>query len=111
MLSEIVKRRIEWAKKDRSTELDLSDCDLTEIPQEVFELDRLLELNLSKNKITVIPSDIEKLHRLRKLHLNGNHSISSLPDSFGKLKNLELLRKAISKTDNANCTAIMTIAT
>jgi Leucine-rich repeat (LRR) protein/predicted ATP-binding protein involved in virulence len=91
MLSNSLKNRIDWARKNKDTKLDLSNCDLTEIPKEVFELDRLLELVLSKNAITTIPSDIIKLHRLRKLYLDDNKALTDLPDNFGELKNLETL--------------------
>lgn len=68
--------------------LDLSNCDLEEIPMEVFELENLRDLSLAGNRISSIPEEIGNLVMLERFVIAGN-LLESLPDSIGKLKNLE----------------------
>ncbi|XP_011500986.1 PREDICTED: leucine-rich repeat protein 1 [Ceratosolen solmsi marchali] len=65
----------------------------------------LRSLNLSCNKLTKIPDEISKLHALLSLNINNN-LISSLPEGIGNLKKLKYLN--ISKNNITNLPGSMT---
>lgn len=71
-----------------SGKLDLSDCNLMEVPPEVCNLKGLEELSLAGNHLIHLPGDISKLAYLQKLQLSGNY-LESLPDSLCDLTELE----------------------
>lgn len=71
-------------------DLDLSEENLTSIPEELCELSQLEFLNLANNKITSIPSKIGNLTQLYYLNLCENQ-ITSLPIEFGNLLRLQTL--------------------
>lgn len=81
--------------------LDLKNCGLREIPDEIFEFDNLRIIDLGndpycdvqdKNQILFIPSDIKKLRNLVKLVLSDNDLdfLSSDIVELPKLKYLDL---------------------
>lgn len=78
------------AERNGSTELDLSDHGLTNIPAEIGKLINLRTLNLSKNSLTKLPNEIGNLLELRDLSLENNQ-LTSIPGSIGRLLNLEML--------------------
>jgi internalin A len=59
-MSELALQRIREAKEQRLTRLDIGNCGLTEIPEEVFELTWLEELNINQNRDL---SDLSSLTR------------------------------------------------
>lgn len=73
-----------------TTKIDLSNQNLTKIPEEIFMLKNLKKLILRNNKIKVIPQEIEKLKRLNTLDLSGN-DISNFYAKICSLKNLKIL--------------------
>ncbi|MEP0265587.1 COR domain-containing protein [Dokdonia sp.] len=79
--------RIAEAKQEKLTKLNLSNLELTECPEEIFELTHLIELNLSHNPLTEIPESIGKLTELTIFELYNN-VLTILPDSIGDLINL-----------------------
>jgi len=83
-----LKDIIEYNKINKYPVFDLINCDLHNIPKEVFELDHLEKLILSSNKFTEIPSEIKKLKNLRILILYNN-KITRLPEEIFSLPNLE----------------------
>ncbi|MBD0254479.1 MAG: leucine-rich repeat domain-containing protein [Cytophagales bacterium] len=58
--------RIRENKRHRNPTLDLGDCGLTRLPEEIFELEWLVELVLKWNQLNN-PAELEKLARFRKL--------------------------------------------
>jgi serine/threonine protein kinase len=70
--------------------LDLSQKNLKEIPEEIFDLVDITTLNLFGNQITTLPSAIGKLVNLEELWVSHNQ-LTSLPPDIGKLVNLEKL--------------------
>ena len=76
MSSDRLLQRINEAKEQQSKKLDLSDEQLTQIPDAVFELTHLTQLNLSGNQLSNLPESISKLANLTQLNLkmNGNDS-------------------------------------
>ncbi|HAC65980.1 MAG TPA: hypothetical protein DCF68_21220 [Cyanothece sp. UBA12306] len=99
-LNSEVQQKIERAKKENLTELDLSvrgywlaendDKKLTQIPVEVFELQQLKVLNLRGNSIPEIPEQINQLRNLKSLNLSSNQ-LSKIPKSLENLTNLTSL--------------------
>jgi internalin A len=77
-----VARRIKEAAQENSKTLVLFRMELTEIPNEVFELHQLESLNLSDNYIRIIPDRIRELRNLKRLNLFGN-PIKQVPDISG----------------------------
>jgi Leucine-rich repeat (LRR) protein len=95
------QQRIQQAKDNRLTQLDLSDCGLMEIPQEVFELTQLQTLLLGKNylpnedlihrnRIDFIPLEITFLKNLKGLGLAFN-DFSEFPMVVSSLPRLQTL--------------------
>jgi internalin A len=75
---QIAIERIESALEEGSTELDLSELGLSEVPDSIANLSNLIELNLSKNQITKIPEAIAQLTNLSRLFLASNQ-ITEIP--------------------------------
>jgi Leucine-rich repeat (LRR) protein len=72
-------------------ELDLSNQNLIQVPNYVFEKTNLEILNLSNNKLTgAIPGEIRFLTKLKTLDLSNN-LLTGVPAEVGQLDNLEIL--------------------
>jgi Leucine-rich repeat (LRR) protein len=79
-----IKDKIEEAKRGK-TKLRLGNMQLTEIPQEVFELSHLTALSLTLNpNLRRIPPEIGKLTSLTILKLSGC-PIMEIPKEIGLL--------------------------
>jgi hypothetical protein len=113
-MSNQVAGRLKAANESDATELDLTGCNLSVVPEgvlavpewtsldlgfNVFEVfpeslcgfKYLAELFLSGNRLTTLPPGLNQLAgSLRSLYLNGNF-ITSLPPEIGDLVNLEKL--------------------
>ena len=87
-MSKSVKKIIKQAYKNESTHLNLSFEDLTEIPEEVYELTNLETLYLKNNNISKIEG-LEKLTNLKLLSLDDN-KISKI-EGLEQLTNLKWL--------------------
>ena len=98
-----VSRRIAEVSQTGSTVLDLRDCHLSSIPEDIFTLRHLTHLLLGgrkkhfgpqnhdyTNNISTIPSAIIKLDQLQELELSGNR-LERLPKEFRELENLQTL--------------------
>lgn len=70
--------------------INLDCCDLTEIPQPIFDLVDLETLSLGRNKLTKISDQICNLSSLKELHLDWNH-ITKIPNSLERLNSLSIL--------------------
>lgn len=66
------------------SKLDLSYCDLTEIPEEFAELTQLKELRLNGNKLKTLPCAFSALQNLRELNLSSNQ-FEQLPKAAFKM--------------------------
>ncbi len=71
-------------------ELDLSDLNLSAVPDRVWTLDQLEILRLERNGLTSLSEEIGRLGRLRFLNLTMN-SLIALPESIGQLAALNTL--------------------
>lgn len=77
-----VADRLEVARKDHATYLDLTSCSLTEIPEAVFALPDLEVLYLTDNQLRNVPEGLRDLQHLRIVYLDDN-PLESLPDLPG----------------------------
>lgn len=76
-----------WA----SGELDLSNRNLTSVPDEIFTLSSsLTTLTLSGNQLEHLPPEIGELAKLRVLHAGGNR-LTDLPPQLARLTRLHTL--------------------
>lgn len=73
-----------------ASKIDLSNQELTEIPEAVFACKNLKKLNLSNNKIKVLPIELSKLKYLKNLDISNNE-ISVLYAKNFAFQNLEIL--------------------
>lgn len=74
------------------TELvDLSFMDLTEIPEQIFQLSKLKRLEITDNNISDIPECFFNLSNLEYLDFSRN-KIHQIPSSISKLSNLKVLK-------------------
>ncbi|NEQ41819.1 MAG: hypothetical protein F6K40_38830 [Okeania sp. SIO3I5] len=91
------QERIQEAKDKKLKQLDLSSCyfsrhsaKLVEVFGYISELEQLEVLNLSNNQLTSMPESISKLSNLTELDLKFNQ-LTSMPESISKLSNLTKL--------------------
>ncbi|MEO1396580.1 MAG: COR domain-containing protein [Cyanobacteria bacterium J06634_5] len=82
---------LEKARREKVSELDLSDKGLTELPVELFQLQNLTQLDLSSNQLTSVPKELGQLQNLIQLNLSSNQ-LTSVPKELGWLQNLTQLR-------------------
>ncbi|KAG6592344.1 Disease resistance protein RPV1, partial [Cucurbita argyrosperma subsp. sororia] len=71
------------------TSLNLSDCKLEEVPEEIECLVSLVHLNLSRNNFSRLPTSISRLHKLKRLNINECEKLlhfPELPPSISRLK-------------------------
>ena len=87
MTQEELLERIEKAKRDGETKLDLSSKGLAELPPEIGQLTQLESLSVSNNQLTSLPPEIGQLTQLTKLDAHGN-KLTSLPKDIGQLTKL-----------------------
>lgn len=78
-----------WALRNLNT-LSLSDNNLADLDPRIFQIDSLQHLIFNNNEISQIPAEIANLHQLSELCCKGNQ-ITSLPDSICNLGKLNLL--------------------
>ncbi|KAG7222282.1 hypothetical protein INR49_027286, partial [Caranx melampygus] len=80
--------------KISGNEVDLSLCNLTEVPvrelPEFCSLTHLVKVDLSKNQLTCLPDDLGNLVSLQHLDLYNN-KLTALPVSFSQLRSLKWL--------------------
>ena len=94
------KVRIQLCLERRMSSIDLSDLNLTKVPDEIKNLTYLRSINLSENCITELPDFIGSFTSLEHLDVSYN-KISFLPEIIGNLCSLEKL--------NVRCNEINTI--
>ncbi|KAG1474319.1 hypothetical protein G6F56_000424 [Rhizopus delemar] len=70
------------------TELNLSNCKLSSLPENLFENTRgLKRLVLDSNTLSTLPSSIDALQKLTKLSIQNNY-LETLPSEIGRLAKL-----------------------
>ena len=86
-----VLTRIRQNQAEKGESLSLFGLNLTQIPNEVFELTHLKSLDLYDNALEEIPNAINKLTLLENLLVSKN-KMSQLPDTLADLKNLKKIK-------------------
>ncbi len=82
--------QLKAGKLQGATQLKLSH-QLTQFPQQIFELADTLEiLDLSGNALTDLPSDLHRLKKLRILFCSNNQ-FTHLPEVLGQCENLSMI--------------------
>jgi len=71
--------------------LNLSENQLTALPESLGELTQLRTMNLSGNQLTALPESLGELTQLQTLQLSDNQ-LTALPESLGELTQLQTLR-------------------
>jgi internalin A len=84
------EQRIQKALQSGAVELDLSNLELTTVPDAITQLTNLQKLDLSHNQLTSLSDEIAQLTNLQKLYLSNNQ-LTSLPDEIAQLTNLQWL--------------------
>ena len=82
--------RIAKAKNEKTTELNLSNLDIGELPDELFECKQLTALTVSNCKLFKISERIKILANLHSLNAPNNQT-TQLPSEIGALVNLQTL--------------------
>ncbi|WP_413199540.1 COR domain-containing protein [Nostoc piscinale] len=90
MTHEELLQIIEKAAKEKVTELDLSNKQLSSLPLEIGQLANLTRLYLGNNQLRSLPPEIGQLANLTELSLHNNQ-LESLPPEIGQLANLTRL--------------------
>ncbi|MBG1269240.1 COR domain-containing protein [Nostoc sp. WHI] len=90
MTNEELLQIIEQAAKEKATELDLSNNQLSSLPPEFSQLSNLTTLYLDNNQLSSLPPEISQLSNLTELYLDNNQ-LSSLPPEISQLSNLTTL--------------------
>ncbi|MDB5186391.1 MAG: leucine-rich repeat-containing protein 40-like [Candidatus Saccharibacteria bacterium] len=81
---------VEQTSQNRGSTLDLSNKQLTQLPDSALSDTGIAQLNISNNQLTDLPEDISRLQKLEVLNVENNR-LSSIPGTIGQLKNLTTL--------------------
>jgi len=87
---EMAEQRIKVAAQSKALVLDLSNLQLSRLPDSIGQLGHLRRLNLSNNQLSTLPNSIEQLTQLQGLDLRVNR-LSTLPESTIQLAQLQEL--------------------
>jgi len=68
--------------------LNLSNCEIRELPKAIGEQKKLWDLFLQHNRLSKVPVEISNLEELETINLSYNELIE-LPEEFGDLQSLE----------------------
>jgi Leucine-rich repeat (LRR) protein len=68
LLAKIAQKIPNWQQLER---LDLSNCELKQIPEEIGELTKLTHLSLAENELTELPHTFDYLTNLKHLNLKA----------------------------------------
>ncbi|MDB5009200.1 MAG: Protein flightless like protein [Mucilaginibacter sp.] len=94
-----VRENLDKVKDHGWQVLDLKNCGLTEIPEEIFAYKDIISLDLSndlfceeknKNRIEHIPNTIQSLKKVARINLENN-LVKNLSDQLASLTNLKYL--------------------
>ena len=84
-----------------STELNLTGCELTELPLEIGNLTNLTELHLLSNQLTALPPQVGRLTSLTTLRAKGNR-LTGIPHTIAELVSIQKFAPFIGGLDLSN---------
>ncbi|GAM25896.1 hypothetical protein SAMD00019534_090710 [Acytostelium subglobosum LB1] len=102
-LSQHARDRIYLCKKDGERELNLSSCDLKELPKRILKFRKTLtQLNVGKNFLTEFHNSIEKFQLLEGLVADSNelNDVSASLSSLAHLTHLDLSNNLLTNVPN-----------
>jgi len=82
--------KIDQARRDGSTTLDIVNNQVTALPTELFQLTQLTTLNIGGNQLTALPTELFQLTHLTTLNI-GDNQLTALPAELGQLTHLTTL--------------------
>jgi Leucine-rich repeat (LRR) protein len=82
------EKKIAEGRRSKTSTLDLSNMQLTELPESLSQLNWLSMLDLSNNLLTVLPDSVRLLTHLQTLDASDNE-LTDLPEWLGDLSELE----------------------
>ncbi|MEH2337510.1 leucine-rich repeat domain-containing protein [Nostoc sp.] len=97
------EQRIKKARREGAIELDLSDMELSEIPEAIASLTQLQTLDLGNNQLTELPEAIASLTQLQNLDLSNNE-LTQVPEAIAslvQLQNLDLSNNELTQVPEA----------
>ncbi|WP_293271005.1 COR domain-containing protein [Microcoleus sp. PH2017_02_FOX_O_A] len=80
-------QRIGKARREGAKTLNLSDLELTKLPEAIASLTQLEKLYLHNNQLTKLPEAIASLTELQQLYLHNNQ-LTKLPEAIASLTQL-----------------------
>jgi Leucine-rich repeat (LRR) protein len=84
------EKKIEEAKHSGRKDLNLSNMQLTELPESLGQMAELEYLDVSYNQLAILPGWLGSLTQLTSLSLNNNQLVA-LPEPLGSLQKLKSL--------------------
>jgi leucine-rich repeat protein SHOC2 len=88
LAKELASKRIAEAVKSKSSSVDLSNCQMDTLPEQLFKMTKIKHLNLANNNLSDLPAKISQLSALETLDISDN-SIDELPLELVSVKNLK----------------------
>ncbi|MDZ8030288.1 leucine-rich repeat protein [Nostoc sp. DedSLP04] len=97
------EQRIKQARRQGSIKLDLSNMELTEVPEAIASLNQLQQLDLSGNELMELPEAIAFLTQLQQLDLSRNQftEITEAIASLTQLQQLDLSKNQLIQLPEA----------
>ena len=85
-----LEREADLSELSKIKKLDLSYCELKELPSSMWLLQGLISLDLIGNSLTALPEEMAQLTKLTHLHLQGN-KFEEVPSVIRKISSLGCL--------------------
>lgn len=86
-------------------ELEITSCELQDLPEDIKKLTKLERLLLRQNELTKLPKCIEQMSSLREVNLRLN-KFKTLPNELVMLPNLQMLDVAFNQIADINFSGI-----
>lgn len=93
-----LKEYISIARKQKVRKLNLSNKEITKLPEDIIKLTTVRSIDLSYNSLTEFPLELTKMPQIRSLLLFRNQ-IENIPPAIGQLRNLNLLDISFNKIE------------
>lgn len=84
-------KKIREGFQKKTTDLNLSNLQLSVLPIIIGQFTQLQKLNLAGNQLKWVPAEIGQLNQLESLDLKDNPSLRKLPLSLGELSQLSFI--------------------